>query len=103
MVNTEIKELKNILLDFIVEQKQFNSEQKQFNSEQKQFNSEQKQFNSEQKQFNSEILLSNQELDKKIDKVQYYLEETMASHTKMFFWRNYGIKIKSWGIEWRCI
>ena len=61
---SEIKELKNILLDFIWEQKEFNKEQKQFNKEQKQFN---------------------EEIDKKIDKVQYFLEETIASHTKMFF------------------
>jgi len=54
---SEINELKNILLDFIVEQKKFNKEQKQFNID----------------------------IDKKIDKVQYFLEETMASHTKMFF------------------
>ncbi len=64
MVKSEIHELKSILLDFIKEQNQFNAEQKKFNAEQKKFN---------------------KNIDKKIDKVQYYLEETMASHTKMFF------------------
>ena len=50
MSKSEIQEVKDILLGFVKEQKQFNKD-----------------------------------IDKKIDKVQYYLEETMASHTKMFF------------------
>ena len=54
---SEVNELKNILLNFIKEQKKFNEEQKYFNDS----------------------------IDKKIDKVQYFLEETIASHTKMFF------------------
>jgi len=53
----EENELKGILLDFIKEQRVFNDEQRVFN----------------------------QKIDKKIDKVQYFLEETIAEHTKMFF------------------
>ena len=61
---SEIAELKQILLSFIQEQKVFNEEQRDFNEEQKVFNVS---------------------IDKKIDKVQYFLEETVASQTKMFF------------------
>ncbi len=57
MVNTEFQELKEILVWFIQEQKAFNEEQKAFN----------------------------EKIDKKIDKVQYFLEETIAENTKMFF------------------
>ena len=71
--NNEISELKNILIDFIQEQKQFNKEQKQFNEEQKQFN---------------------ENINKKIDKVQYFLEETIAEHTKMFFEEQIELKSK---------
>jgi hypothetical protein len=77
---SEINELKNVMLEFIGEQRQFNKEQKEFNKEQKEFNKEQKQFNVD--------------IDKKVDKVQYYLEETMASHTKMFFEEQMKLKSK---------
>ena len=80
MSNNEVSELKNILVDFVKEQKEFNKEQKQFNKEQKQFNKEQMQFN--------------KGIDKKIDKVQYFLEETMAEHTKMFFEEQIELKSK---------
>jgi len=73
MSNNETQELKNILLDFIVEQKEFNEIQKEFNKEQKE---------------------SNQNMDKKMDRVQYYLEETMAHHTKMFFDEQIELKSK---------
>ena len=63
---SEINELKNVMLEFIGEQRQFNKEQKQFNVD----------------------------IDKKVDKVQYYLEETMASHTKMFFEEQMKLKSK---------
>jgi len=63
---SEINELKNVMLEFIVEQRQFNKEQMQFNKD----------------------------IDKKVDKVQYYLEETMASHTKMFFEEQMELKTK---------
>jgi len=54
MANSEITEVKNILLDFIKYQKDVNKRQEGFNGKQEGFN------------------LS---FDKKIDKVQYYLEE----------------------------
>lgn len=54
---SEISELKEILTGFIKEQKVFNEEQRAFN----------------------------EKIDKKVDKVQYFLEETIAEHTKMFF------------------
>lgn len=54
---SEVWELKQILLSFIQEQTKFNEEQKAFNIS----------------------------IDKKIDKVQYFLEETVATQTKMFF------------------
>ena len=63
---SEINELKNVMLEFITEQRQFNKEQRQFNKD----------------------------IDKKVDKVQYYLEETMASHTKMFFEEQMELKTK---------
>ena len=63
---SEINELKNVMLEFIAEQRQFNKEQMQFNKD----------------------------IDKKVDKVQYYLEETMASHTKMFFEEQMELKTK---------
>lgn len=83
--NTEVTELKNIMLGFISEQKQFNEEQKQFNEEQRQFNEGQKQFDKEQREFNKNI-------DRKVDKVQYFLEETIAENTKMFFEEQISIK-----------
>jgi len=73
-------ELKDILTNFIKEQKEFNDEQRQFNSEQREFNGEQRQFN--------------KEIDKKIDKAQYFLEETIAEHTKMFFSEQMELKWK---------
>jgi len=73
MSNNEVFELKNILVDFVKEQKQFNKEQKQFNKEQKQFNTN---------------------IDKKVDKVQYFLEESLAEHTKMFFEEQMELKSK---------
>lgn len=76
--NEQISDLKNVLTDFILEQMQFNWEQRQFNVGQKQFNAEQKLFNAEQEQFNRVI-------DEKIDKVKYFLEETIADNIKMLF------------------
>ena len=55
---TEINDLKNILLDFIVEQKQFN-----------------------------------EKIEIKIDKVQYFLEETIVKNAEIFF--DEHIKIKN--------
>ncbi|MDD2871384.1 MAG: hypothetical protein PHS49_05315 [Candidatus Gracilibacteria bacterium] len=69
--NKQIDELKSILVDFINIQTKFNEEQKQFNEEQKQFN---------------------EKIDKKIDKVQYFLEETIAENTKIFFDEQIQIK-----------
>ncbi len=57
MPKNEVWELKNILTDFIVEQKQFNNEQREFNKR----------------------------IEEKVDKSQYFLEETIAQNTKMFF------------------
>ncbi len=55
--NDDISEIKKLLTWFIQEQKAFNEEQKAFN----------------------------EKIDKKVDKVQYFLEETIAENTKMFF------------------
>ena len=73
MATNDVSELKNILVDFIGEQRKFNDEQRTFNSEQREFN---------------------KWIDKKIDKVQYYLEETMAEHVKTFFEENMVLKSK---------
>lgn len=68
---SEVSELKDVLLWFIKEQTQFNQEQRQFNEEQRQFTQEQRQFN--------------EHIEKKVDRVQYFLEETVATQAKMFF------------------
>ncbi|MDD2916512.1 MAG: hypothetical protein PHH70_01570 [Candidatus Gracilibacteria bacterium] len=70
-IQVGIQELKEILVGFITEQKGFNEEQKKFNEEQRVFNEEQRSFNVE--------------IDKKVDRVQYFLEEPLAQNTKMFF------------------
>jgi hypothetical protein len=66
------------LVDFINVQTKFNKEQKAFNEEQKVFNEEQREFN--------------QKIDKKIDKVQYFLEETIVENSKIFFEEQVKIK-----------
>lgn len=92
--NNEIKEIKELLTWFIKEQKIFNEEQKSFNEEQKSFNEEQKIFNEEQKSFNEKI-------DKKIDKVQYFLEETIAENAKIFFKEQNEMKSYIRELEWQ--
>lgn len=82
----QITKLENVLANFITEQREFNTEQREFNVEQREFNAEQRKFNAEQIEFNVQI-------DKKIDKVQYFLEESIAENTKMFFEEQ--IKVKS--------
>ena len=77
-MNENINEIKELLTWFIKEQKVVNQEQKVFNKEQKIFNKEISDFVKEQREFNETII-------KKIDKVQYFLEETIAENTKMFF------------------
>ncbi len=93
------KDLSSLLIDFIWEQKLINkelresvSEQKVFNEEQKVFNAEIREFVSEQKVFNAEIreFVSEQKtfninIDRKVDKVQYFLEESLTANAKMFY------------------
>ncbi len=55
--NSDTKEIKDSLIGFINEQRKFNKNQIQFN----------------------------EELIVKIDKIQYFLEESIASNAKMFF------------------
>lgn len=69
--HSDVKELKEILVGFIAEQKIFNEEQKSFNETVTGFIAEQKSFN--------------EEIIRKIDKAQYFLEESLAQNTKMFF------------------
>jgi uncharacterized protein YydD (DUF2326 family) len=83
--SNQMTELKDILTNFINVQTKFNEEQKLFNEEQKLFNEEQKLFNGK--------------IDKKIDKVQYFLEETIAENTKMFFEEQIQIKTHVRSIE----
>ena len=73
-----LTEVQEVLLAFIKEQRVFNKKVDNFIEEQRTFNEEQRTFNEEQKIFN-------QEIDKKADKVQYFLEEALATNTKMFF------------------
>jgi hypothetical protein len=76
--STDIADIKNLLTGFITEQQKFNSEQKQFNAEQREFNIK---------------------IDKKIDKVQYYLEESLAQSTKMFFEEQIELKAEVESLE----
>jgi len=85
ILSEQITDLKNVLTGFILEQREFNWEQMEFNSEQRQFNSEQRQFNIS--------------IDKKIDKVQYFLEETIADNAKMFFEEQIALKTNIREIE----
>jgi hypothetical protein len=71
--NNEIKEIKELLVWFIKEQKLFNEEQKLFN----------------------------EKIDKKIDKVQYFLEETIADNAKMFFEEQIEMKNYIRELEWQ--
>jgi hypothetical protein len=78
--NPQITELQQVLASFITEQRQFNTEQRQFNTEQRQFN---------------------EKIDKKIDKVQYYLEESLAQTTKVFFEEQIELKAEVRSLEWQ--
>lgn len=71
--DADIQELTKILVGFITEQKAFNAEQKAFNAEQRIFN---------------------QEIDKKIDKVQYFLEESLAQNAKIFLEEQLEMKVE---------
>ena len=114
-IGNEINELKNILIDFIVEQKKFNKEQLEFNAEQKIFNEEQKKFNKEQLEFNAEQKIFNAEqkifnaeqiefnmeqklfngkIIRKIDKAQYFLEESIAENHLWFFEEQHRVNKK---------
>jgi hypothetical protein len=77
--NPQITELQQVLISFITEQRQFNAEQRQFNAEQMEFN---------------------EKIDKKIDKVQYYLEESLAHATKVFFEEQIELKAEVKELEW---
>ena len=83
--DNEVNEVKQILSQFVLEQKKFNTEQKEFNNWVKNFISKQEQFNAEQRAFVEEQREFNGVIDAKIDKAQYFLEETIAENTKMFF------------------
>lgn len=102
-MTTEIQELKEILTGFISEQKKINEVVTEFIIEQRIFNksvshkffnidrnfieftTEQKAFNEEQRDFNEEQRVFNQDMIAKIDKAQYFLEESLAQNTKIFF------------------
>lgn len=71
--NNEIKEIKELLVWFIKEQTIFNEEQRVFN----------------------------EKIDKKIDKVQYFLEETIAENAKMFFEEQIEMKSYIRELEWQ--
>ncbi len=71
--NNEIKEIKELLVWFIKEQTLFNEEQKLFN----------------------------EKIDKKLDKVQYFLEETIAENAKMFFEEQIEMKSYIRELEWQ--
>ena len=118
--NNEIAELKNILVGFIKEQKEFNEEtrtfikgQEEFNGEtrtfikgQEKFNEEtrtfikgQEKFNEEQKKFNEETRTSikeqkefNWKIEVKIDRFQYSMEEYIAYVLEFVFKEQEQIK-----------
>ena len=75
---TDITDIKNLLTGFITEQKEFNEIVTGFITEQKEFNIR---------------------IDKKIDKVQYYLEESLAQATKMFFEEQIELKAEVESLE----
>jgi hypothetical protein len=51
--------------------------------------------------FIQEQKLFNEKIDKKIDKVQYFLEETIAENTKMFFEEQIEMKNYIRELEWQ--
>lgn len=83
--NSELKEIKNILIWFISEQKDFNNKIEKKINNLESFNEKQKIFNEKIESFNEEQKAFNEKIEKKIDKAQYFLEETIATNTKMFF------------------
>ena len=109
--NSELIELKDILIWFIKEQKDFNNKIEKkidnlenFNEEQKIFNEKIEKkidnlenFNEEQKVFNEEQKIFNDKIEKKIDKAQYFLEETIATNIKILFEEQIELKTEMEG------
>ena len=71
--DTDTSQIKDLLLWFISEQREANTEFRGSFAEQKIFN---------------------ERIEKKIDKVQYFLEETIAENTEMFFEEQIELKVQ---------
>ena len=85
-VNSEIKEIKSLLIDFIKDQKKVNDNfNKNFNILNENINILDEKIDDKFNILDEKINENFNVLDKKIDKVQYYLEETVASNSKLLF------------------
>ena len=97
--DTDTSEIKDLLLWFISEQREVNTEFRGLFAEQKEVNAEFRGLFAEQKEVNTEFRGSfaeqktfNERIEKKIDAVQYFLEETIAEDTRMLLEEHIELK-----------